>query len=241
MNSNRISTEVFTAAQLFDGSRFLTGQALVVRAGRIVALLPEQEAPPGERVALGGGVLAPGLVDLRACPAEGPLRAGDGLPRQLAQLCASLGRRGVTSALPLIGLAEGAALRSVLAAGVVAVGRVPGLAGLHLALSAASLTDDMIDTLCEARAGLPALMLTLPPGAASPAQTARLRGAGLLFAPPERPAPEGLPAQLAASAMAAALIDAPAGRLAPGWPADLVYLSEAGQPFRVWRRGVALA
>lgn len=231
---------IFTGARLFDGSRFLTGQALVVRAGRIHALLPEHEAPAGERVALGGGVLAPGLVDLRACPAEGPLCAADNLPRHLAQLCAGLGRRGVTSVLPLIGLAEGAALRGVLAAGVVAVGRVPGLAGLHLSVSAAPLSDDMIDTLCEARAGLPALMLTLPPGAANPAQTARLRTTGLVLAPPEAPAPKGLPARLVASAEAAALIDAPAGRLAPGLPADLVHLTEAGQPARVWRRGVVL-
>lgn len=231
---------IFTGARLFDGSRFLTGQALVVRSGRIHALFPEHEAPAGERVALGGGVLAPGMVDLRARSAEGPLCAGDDLPRRLAQLCAGLGRRGVTSVLPLIGLAEGAALRGVLAAGVVAVGRVPGLAGLHLSVSAAPLADDMIDTLCEARAGLPALMLTLPPGAANPEQTARLCTAGLILAPPEAPAPEGLPARLVASAKAAALIDAPAGRLAPGLPADLVHLTEAGQLVRVWRRGAAL-
>ena len=55
---------------VFTGGRFLlpegvrTGLALVVRDGRIDALVPEAEAPEGVRVEAGGQYVSPGFIDL---------------------------------------------------------------------------------------------------------------------------------------------------------------------------------
>ena len=53
---------VFVGADVFDGATMHAGAALVVEDGRVVAIGPEAA---GERVELGGGVLAPGFVDLQ--------------------------------------------------------------------------------------------------------------------------------------------------------------------------------
>ena len=56
---------MFVGATVFDGARLVEGAALVVEDGRVAGIVPEAEAPAGARVALGGGVLAPGFVDLQ--------------------------------------------------------------------------------------------------------------------------------------------------------------------------------
>ena len=56
--------------QVFTGGRFLlpegvrTGLALVVRDGRIAAIVPEADAPEGARVDAGGQYVSPGFIDL---------------------------------------------------------------------------------------------------------------------------------------------------------------------------------
>jgi N-acetylglucosamine-6-phosphate deacetylase len=55
---------------VFTGGRFLlpegvrTGLALVVRDGRIEAIVPEADAPAGERIDAGGQFVSPGFIDL---------------------------------------------------------------------------------------------------------------------------------------------------------------------------------
>ena len=55
---------------VFTGGRFLlpegvrTGLALVVRDGRIDAIVPEAEAPEGLRVDAGGQFISPGFIDM---------------------------------------------------------------------------------------------------------------------------------------------------------------------------------
>ena len=56
--------KVLSGARLFDGERMIEGHALVVDDGRVVSLAAPAQCPPGaERHDLGGGVLAPGLID----------------------------------------------------------------------------------------------------------------------------------------------------------------------------------
>ena len=58
------------AVTVFRGGRFLlpegvrTGVALIVRDGRIEAVVPEAEAPEGEVVDAGGQWISPGFIDM---------------------------------------------------------------------------------------------------------------------------------------------------------------------------------
>ncbi len=184
------------ARQIFDGKTLHPHHVLVLEQGRIVALLPEAEAPPGPRLRLRGGTLAPGLVDLQVNGGGGVMLSGKDPLAEIATICAAHARLGATSVLPTLITTTVRASRAVLAAGVAAVGRVPGFAGLHLegphldprrpgchrAEHIRPMTQDDLETLCEARAGLPALMVTLAPASASPEQIARLSAAGVVVA-----------------------------------------------------------
>ncbi|PTV95149.1 N-acetylglucosamine 6-phosphate deacetylase [Rhodobacter aestuarii] len=186
---------IFTGARFFDGAAFHEGQALVVCDGRIEAITPLAQCPEGEQIALKGGVLAPGLVDLQVNGGGGVmLGAGDDPVQEIATICTAHAALGTTSVLPTLITTSAAETRKVLAAGVAAVGRVPGFLGLHLegphldpkrpgchpAQHIRPMDQDDLETLCEARAGLPALKITLAPAAVTPEQIARLTEAGVV-------------------------------------------------------------
>ncbi len=185
---------ILSGARLFDGARLRDGMAVVVAQGRIAAVLPEAEAPSGQILRLAGGVLAPGLIDLQVNGGGGVMLSGQEPLAGLATICAAHARLGTTGLLPTLITATPAHTRAVLAAGVAAVGRVPGFLGLHLEgphLDAARpgchppqhirpMTQEDLETLCEARAGLPALMVTLAPASVTPAQIERLTEAGVV-------------------------------------------------------------
>ena len=185
---------ILSGARLFDGVRLRDGLAVVVVQGRIAAVLPEAEAPPGQTLRLAGGILAPGLIDLQVNGGGGVMLSGQEPLAELATICAAHARLGTTGLLPTLITTTPAHTRAVLAAGVAAVGRVPGFLGLHLegphldALRPGChpphhirpMTQDDLETLCEARAGLPALMVTLAPASVTPAQIERLSEAGVV-------------------------------------------------------------
>ncbi|MFD2175547.1 N-acetylglucosamine-6-phosphate deacetylase [Rhodobacter lacus] len=185
---------ILSGARIFDGAQVFEDHALVVCAGRIAALLPEAEAPEGQTLRLAGGLLAPGFVDLQVNGGGGVMLGGEDPLAEIATICAAHASLGTTSVLPTLITASAATTRRVLAAGVAAVGRVPGFLGLHLEgphldprrpgchppEHIRPMEEEDLLTLCEARAGLPALMVTLAPASVSPAQIARLSEAGLV-------------------------------------------------------------
>lgn len=187
---------ILTGARLFDGARCHDGQALVIEGDRIAAILPAQEAPAGERIDLDGGLLAPGLIDLQVNGGGGVMLTGDDPLAEIATICAAHAGLGTTGLLPTLITTSARQTRAVLAAGVAAVGRVPGFLGLHLegphldpkrpgchpAQHIRPMTEDDLLTLCEARAGLPALLLTVAPASVTPDQIARLTDAGVVVA-----------------------------------------------------------
>ena len=187
---------ILTGARLFDGARCHDGQALVIEGDRIAAILPAQDAPAGERIELGGGLLAPGLIDLQVNGGGGVMLTGDDPLAEIATICAAHAGLGTTGLLPTLITTSARQTRAVLAAGVAAVGRAPGFLGLHLegphldpkrpgchpAEHIRPMTEDDLLTLCEARAGLPALMLTVAPASVTPDQIARLTEAGVVVA-----------------------------------------------------------
>ena len=183
---------ILTGARIFDGSKLRHG-ALILDHGQIADIA---ETPPaeGRRIRLPGGTLAPGLLDLQVNGGGGTMLDGATTADTIARVCAAHAATGTTGLMPTLISDSAAATRSVLAAGIAAAARVPGFLGLHLEgphldptrpgchphEAIRPLAEDDIETLCEAKTGLPALIVTLAPAAAAPAQIARLVGAGII-------------------------------------------------------------
>lgn len=184
---------ILTGARIFDGVEFHDNRALVVEGGQVAAIAPLSALPEAPHLALAGGVIAPGFVDLQVNGGGGVMLDGSASIPQIATICAAHARLGTAGLLPTLITDTPAATRTALAAGVAAVGRVPGFLGLHLEgphldprragahdpALIRPMTQDDLELYCEARAGLPALIITLAPAAASPEQIATLTRAGV--------------------------------------------------------------
>ena len=122
-----------TGARIFDGAHIRDGEAVVIAAGRIAAVVADRDVPAdAERHAL-EGLIAPGFIDVQVNGGGGVLfneaRTVDGI----AAIGAAHRPFGTTGFLPTLitdtrgAMAEAvAATRDALAAGV------PGLLGIHL-------------------------------------------------------------------------------------------------------------
>ncbi len=189
-----MSRHVFTSARIFDGEALHDGKALVVEDGCVVALAPAGDLPDAPRTDLGGGIVAPGFVDLQVNGGGGVMLGEAPVADSLARICEAHGRLGTTTLLPTLISDTPETTQAVIAAGIDAARRgVPGFGGLHLegphldprkagAHDPALLrpmSDDDLGRLVAARAELPALLVTLAPAAASPDQIRRLSRAGV--------------------------------------------------------------
>jgi N-acetylglucosamine-6-phosphate deacetylase len=183
---------VLAGAALFDGERLRHGQALVIEAGRVAAILPEAEAGRPD-LALDGGILAPGLIDLQVNGGGGRMVDGTADVASLAGICAVHARLGATGILPTLITDTPEATARVIAAGIAAArAGVAGFLGLHLEgphldprrkgahdpALIRPMTSADLDLLCAAARELPALMVTVAPALVSLAQIAALRAAG---------------------------------------------------------------
>lgn len=186
---------ILSGARLFDGQHFHEDHAIVVEGGRVLSILPEADAPPGQRIQLDGGVLAPGLIDLQVNGGGGRMVDGSATADVLAQICAAHARLGATGILPTLITDTAEATAAVIEAGVEAARRkVPGFLGLHLegphldprrkGAHDPQLIRPMqgsdLQRLCDAARRLPALMVTLAPVAATAEQIRALRAAGAI-------------------------------------------------------------
>lgn len=188
------ATLALTGAAVFDGETLHEGAVLLVAGGRFAGFAGA--VPPGAReVALAGGILAPGFVDLQVNGGGGVLFNDAPTLATLERMAAAHGRLGATEILPTLitdtpetTRAAIDAARAALAAGV------PGIAGLHLEGPHLSLArkgahdpalirpmgKDDLDLLCRAARELPVLLLTVAPENVTPDQVAALAGAGAL-------------------------------------------------------------
>lgn len=180
--------QVYHAERIFDGEHWHAEAALVVRDGRVAAILPGAEAPGGQRLA---GWIAPGLVDLQVNGGGGVLFNNDPTPAGIAAICDAHARLGTTSTMvTLITDTPEVTDRAIAAARAATV--TPGFLGLHLegphldparkgthdpALIRPMEVKDLARLTAAARA-LPHLICTLAPEAASPAQVSALAEAG---------------------------------------------------------------
>ncbi|TRW97730.1 N-acetylglucosamine-6-phosphate deacetylase [Paracoccus sp. M683] len=182
---------VLVGRAVFDGARLWPETGVVIRDGRIEALIPAASAPAGAQ--RHEGVITPGFVDLQV-NGGGGLAVGAGTDAAaLARICATHRSLGSAGCLPTLITDTPEVTASVLAAGVEAARRgFPGFMGLHIegphldprrqgahdpALIRPMGPEDL-DRLCVAARALPALMVTLAPEAAQPEQIAALSQAG---------------------------------------------------------------
>lgn len=184
--------QAFTGALVFDGMKLHRGKALLVEAGRVAALVAD--VPEGVGVVrLPGGVLAPGFLDLQVNGGGGEMVGAATDATQLARICSTHRQLGATGILPTLITDGPEVTKRVLQAGIAARG-TPGFLGLHLegphldprrkGAHEAALIRPMeaadLETYINAAKGLPALMLTLSPGAVTAEQVAMLVSAGVI-------------------------------------------------------------
>lgn len=189
-------TECFalTGPDIFDGEIRHQSAALVLEGAVVQAILPLSDLPGGlPRRDLGPGLLVPGLVDLQVNGGGGRMFNEDPSPQTLGVIAEAHARLGSTAILPTL-ITDSPAQT---AAAIAAVQRaralgIPGIAGLHLEGPHLSLPrkgahdpalirvmqEEDLARLCQAARDLPALMVTLAVESVSPAQIARLVGAG---------------------------------------------------------------
>ena len=192
MTSNQLTA--YTGAKLFDGETWHDRAVLVVDGTTVAAI--SEAAPVGARVvALDGGILAPGLVDLQVNGGGGLLVGPGTTTADLAAICATHARFGVTALLPTLITDTAETTEAVLTAGAVAArSGVPGFLGLHLEGPHLSLARkgahdpalirpmDEADLvrLERARPLLPHLLVTVAAETVTPEQIARLVRAGIV-------------------------------------------------------------
>ncbi len=189
---------ILRAAIVFDGWQLLQGAAISIAEDGYISAVhrPGSPLPDNAQITdLGEGVLAPGFVDLQVNGGGGELVGASTDTDQLARICASHARLGATAILPTLITDTPETTARVVAAAVEAHKRqVPGFAGLHLegphldpkrkgahdAALIRPMQDNDLGLLCDAAQALPALMVTLAPGAATDLQIATLSAAGVI-------------------------------------------------------------
>ena len=191
-----MTPQILTGAQVFDGTRLLTRQAVVVTDGKITAITPEAFAPKGTRIALHGGILAPGFLDLQVNGGGGLMVDGSTDLAALRHICATQIRLGSAGILPTLITDTPDATAQVIAAGIAAAREnTPGFLGLHLEGPHLDprrkgahdpglirpMNDADLSRLCDAATALPALLLTVAPESVTPEQIASLTRAGAII------------------------------------------------------------
>ena len=189
-------TRAYSGTQIFDGAVLREGLALAAHADGRFSVLPERALPQGcPTEALGGGILAPGFVDLQV-NGGGGVMLGDAPSvatlRQIAQAHAGLGTQAL---LPTLITDSPQATRAAIdAVGQAIAEGVAGIAGLHLEgphLSVARkgahdaamirpMEADDLALLLKAVGQLPNLMVTVAPENVTPAQITAMADAGVI-------------------------------------------------------------
>lgn len=183
--------QIFSGAQIFDGTRVLTGHTLTVDDG-VVSQIAKAEAGDG---GFQGGILAPAFVDLQVNGGGGIMLDGQADAGRIAAICATHILQGCRGVLPTLISDSAAATRRVIAAAIAAAqANVPGFLGLHLegphldprrkgahdAAHIRPMEADDLDLLLQAAQKLPVLMVTVAPCAVTLDQVRALVQAGVI-------------------------------------------------------------
>lgn len=121
-----------TGARIFDGEHWHDGSAVVVHDGRVEGVIGEGFPTDMRQVALPGGMLVPGFVDLQVNGAGGTLFNDTPTPAAIRTICEALWQFGVTACMPTLITDTTEIMDQAAEAGIAAAGQaVPGFLGLH--------------------------------------------------------------------------------------------------------------
>ena len=190
-----MSRIAYTGARIFDGELWWDRSALVVDGDRIEGIIAADSPTDAQRVALGGGILAPGFIDLQVNGGGGALFNLDPTVATITTICSAFARFGTTACLPTLITDTPAKNAAAVAAGEAAAKQgVRGFLGLHiegphLSVARKGAHDpalirpmDEVDlvALIEGRKRLPNLLTTVATESVTPNQVTRLTEAGLI-------------------------------------------------------------
>ena len=190
-----MSMQILSGAQIFDGIRLLNDHVVILDGAVIAAVQPDDPNLQGHRVVLGGGILAPALIDLQANGGAGMMVDGSTDLDALQRICAAHLRLGSAGILPtLITDTPGATARLITIAVAASHKQTPGFLGLHLEGPHLDprrkgahdpelirpMTGEDLARLCAAAHDLPVLMVTLSPESVSGEQISALAAAGVI-------------------------------------------------------------
>lgn len=190
-----MATEALTGARIFDGTIFHDDSALLIEQGVVRGIVAESELPEdAQRVALDGGLLAPGFIDAQVNGGAGRMLNDDPSAETMFAILAGHRRYGTTTVMPTLITDTPDVLKKAVAAVNAAVSADRGIAGLHLEgphLAPARkgthvadymhpMTDADVDAYTEAAAGAGRLMITVAAEQVTPAQVSKLAEAGAI-------------------------------------------------------------
>lgn len=183
---------VLSGARIFDGKRFHDDHAVVIDAARISAIVPYAERPQGTLRDLGGGLLAPGYIDVQVNGGGGVLFNDDPTPEGIARIAAAHRKHGTVGLLPTLVTDAPEVMAAAIAATREARRLTPATLGIHLegpfldprrkgAHELGYIRDlepGDVTTIAEANCG--AVMLTLAPNRVGVERIAELARHGVL-------------------------------------------------------------
>lgn len=187
-------TFALTGCRIFTGESFLENHAVVVDGERITAVLPRTAAGGLEIRDLGGGILAPGFIDVQVNGGGGALLNDNPSVDTVRTIAASHRRFGTTGMLPTVITDAPAVIRKAAESVASAIAqKIPGVLGVHIegpfldvarkGAHAARFIREMeqrdFDELTAYAARMP-VMLTLAPNRVPPAQVKALSERGVL-------------------------------------------------------------
>jgi N-acetylglucosamine-6-phosphate deacetylase len=178
-----------TGARVFDGDNWHDRAALVVNDGKVEGVIAADFPTDMKRIALPGGMLVPGFVDLQINGAGGALLNAAPTQQSIRTICETMQQFGTTASLPtLITDTPEIMDRAVEAGRDAAAQRVPGFLGLHLEGPHLSLarkgahdpalirpfSDNDLQRLIHARSGMPCLLTTVAAETVTPEEIAAI-------------------------------------------------------------------
>ncbi len=185
--------KVFWGARLFDGERMIDDHALIVEDGIISAIMPAANRPASEEShELGGGVLAPGLIDWQVNGGGGVMFNQTPTAAGVRAIVEAHRKDGTTSLLPTVVTSAPETLTRALAAAEEAHKTVRGSLGIHVegpfidirrkgahpAQFIRTMSREDADLLIAAKTGV--MVVTVAPASVSNALIARLAEAGII-------------------------------------------------------------
>lgn len=128
------STTALTGARIFDGETWHQGQTLLLRDGKVEALVADNAIPTGAKIVdATDKLIVPGFIDLQVNGGGGVMMNDVQNVETIATICAAHARFGTTALLPTLITDRPDITAATIEAGLAAkAAGIPGFLGLHL-------------------------------------------------------------------------------------------------------------